>query len=301
MTFRCHLLLHFLLAGRQIFWPLSLWWLKIKLYSRCACRDREWDIQTAIMTWPIALYQATKGQEGSVRAADRGLCSPRRHYESITRRVEWPQRLGAESGPPNHQFGRWDWHGNWHYPEWKGGFRDPNMPNSPHIAQIAPQLTLWWAMVTPPNPILRRAEKVLFSSTTEPPTTQPLFGEDSLVCIRIHEASFIYLSTERMSLKIAILTDWSSLSPSDLEQIKSLCGFQWFINLQCLLRWLWALIQAGIGNLTAPVADCKRSTQGSVNGKLGQSAVEGLTQGLSNGVHRSGVKLSARVILPYLP
>lgn len=53
-------------------------------------------------------------------------------------------------------------------------------------------------------------------------------------------------------------------------------------------------------HLTAPVAS-ERSTQGSVNGKLGQSADEGLTRGLTNGVHRSEVKLSARVTLPYLP
>ncbi len=35
------------------------------------------------MTWPIALYQATRGQEGSVRAADRGLC----HHDGIRREL----------------------------------------------------------------------------------------------------------------------------------------------------------------------------------------------------------------------
>lgn len=67
-----------------------------------------------------------------------------------------------------------------------------------------------------------------------------LLQAHSFVYRRIHPDLFIYLSggcSRCPLLKMAILTDWSPLSLLSIsQQIQSLCVFQWFINLQCLLR-----------------------------------------------------------------
>lgn len=149
-------------------------------------------------------------------------------------------------GPPSPliiRLGRWEWHGMTLQEE--GGGETLPLNTSPTDRCRWPFLNLIIVVPTQGEmawDFLWHRHLYLFplSHPDSQPRSLSLLQTHSFVYRRIRLDLFIYLSGGCSGcplLKMAILTDWSPLSLLSISlQIQSLCVFQWFINLQCLLR-----------------------------------------------------------------